>query len=58
MAGLAARDKRAILDLPGLLVHLRRFPAIESLAVEQRREAGLHFGRREQGGSTDKQDGR
>ena len=54
MAHLAPRDKRAILDLPGLLVHLRRFPAVERLAVAEGSEAGFSFRRHEPGRSGDK----
>ena len=50
VAGLAARHKRAVLDLPGVLIGLRRLPAVEGLAVAEGSEAGLHFVRKQRGG--------
>src|ERR1039458_10094662 len=49
VAGLAARYKGPILDLPNVLVHLGWFSAVEGLAIEERREAGLQIVRQQRG---------
>ena len=58
VAAVAVRHKGAVLDGPGVLVFLRHFPAIEGLAVAERSEAGLNFGRGEPGSRGEKCDGR
>src|ERR1019366_2276968 len=57
VAGLAARDKGAILDLPSVLIGLGRLPALEGLAVAEGRKAGLDVVRKQRGGCGNKSRG-
>ncbi len=49
VAPVALRHEGPILNGPGTLVFLRHFPALEGLAVSERREPGLKLARGEPG---------